>query len=81
LDNWREVPRYAKIGIPVVAMVIFNWVPDYFSYMKTRLILKKISKMQGAPGLVAFAFIDTGLTLMIFVLALEVVAYSIGGHF
>src|SRR5262249_24471312 len=73
-DEFKSLVTGEKYSIavlvvgPILATAILNWVPDYFSYMKTRLILKKISKAHGALGLLGFAFIDTVLTIILFLL-------------
>jgi hypothetical protein len=65
---------------PVIAMAILNWVPDYFSYMKTRLILKRISKVHGILGLLGFAFIDTFLTIILFLLTMGLLLFIAKGY-
>ena len=54
----------------IAVMFVINCVPDYFSYMKTRIILKEITKSEKFSRVFLFAVIDTVLTLLIFVFVL-----------
>jgi hypothetical protein len=44
----------------------FNFIPDYLSYMKTRIILASMAKSRGFSQLWQFVAVDTLLTLFIF---------------
>jgi hypothetical protein len=57
----------------VFAVLIFNCVPDYFSYMKTRIILKRIAATDKLRNVIAFAALDTVLSFLIFALPLALI--------
>jgi hypothetical protein len=66
---------YPLIGWPTSKMFMlliifgFNLIPDYFSYMKSRMILKAMSGSEsGLSRLWQFAILDTFLTATIFCL-------------
>jgi hypothetical protein len=48
----------------LIFVPLFNMVPDYFSYMKTRIILRGVSRYDGFLDVVQFSLIDTLLTIL-----------------
>jgi hypothetical protein len=58
-DDFLHLLYFYLIFIPM-----FNVVPDYFSYMKTRVILKALSRYHKLLQVVQFALIDTFLTIL-----------------
>jgi hypothetical protein len=51
-------------------MVILNCIPDYFSYMKTRILLKKIATSESLSRILGFAALDTAVTALIFLIVI-----------
>jgi hypothetical protein len=72
IARWGESTPVLAV---LVLTIILNYIPDYFSYMKTRLILKWIAKSEGTPRLLALAVLDTILSVVIFILGFLLAMY------
>src|SRR5262249_31157562 len=67
-----------NIAILGVMSVLYNCIPDYFSYMKTRVLLKKIAKSQTVIRVLGFAALDTILAAVIFLIGVIIILWIFG---
>jgi hypothetical protein len=70
--------RTAALATLVIFIILVNCVPDYLSYMKTRMILKKLTRLETTFGVVVFAVLDSALTAMIFLVLFIGMRFAVG---
>jgi hypothetical protein len=73
--NETDVRTLAPPIIVIFGALLFNSIPDYFSYMKTRVILNRITRSSGIVRLLSFVALDTGLSLLITIVAIELILW------